>query len=431
MWLFLACAPTPQEPDVGLDSAAPIEPVPLEWGVTTGCESAQSGGFDAFYADGVATLVAGDDALGDQVEGWYGPSFNRLKRSRPDELTDEARRGNLFLVGSPQDNALLAELDEALPARFEDDRFTFGGYRYANPGDGVAFVHPNPFGDGTHLLLHVGNTSDGALATFTVPTGQKNYQTVHGRGVAWQKGNFCQDQAMWTVDPARDKDSRADWEAWAAGLEQQAGTYAVHHYPDDSDVTQDPAGYAAWHDTQHLLALDTLELDPLDRPIDAYYYATNADKGAVTGVSGNAHANDLAVETHTVYGPDVHAGGAHEDVHVLAWHRIGPAQTTLMGEGLAVRVDDSWWGEPLDSWVSEWKSDGTLLTLRELIDDFWAHDDALTYPTSGHFVRFLHDTWGMDTVKALYVAPDLDQAFEDELGMTTAEVEAAWLGAID
>ncbi|MCP4805538.1 MAG: hypothetical protein GY913_15625 [Proteobacteria bacterium] len=174
-----------------------------------------------------------------------------------------------------------------------------------------------------------------------------------------------------------------------------------------------------------------LEIEPLERPIDSWYYATNSDKGEITGSSGNAHANDLAMEAHTVYGPEVHAGGAHEDVHVLAWHRIGATNTTLMGEGLAVRVGEVWWSDPLDTWVEGWKEDGSLLSLRDLIDDFWSHDDAVTYPTAGHFVLWVDRTWGMDTVKALYVADDLNQAFEDELGMTTGEVEAAWIDSIE
>jgi len=45
-------------------------------------------------------------------------------------------------------------------------------------------------------------------------------------------------------------------------------------------------------------------------------------------------------------------------------------------------------------------------------------------------VEWLLDTYGADAVKALYVAPDLDAAFESELGMTHDEVEKAWLASI-
>jgi hypothetical protein len=59
--------------------------------------------------------------------------------------------------------------------------------------------------------------------------------------------------------------------------------------------------------------------------------------------------------------------------------------------------------------------------------DVWSHDDAITYPVSGHFVQFLLDGWGPDAVKALDTADDLDAAFARELGRTTAELEQRWL----
>ncbi|MCP4805539.1 MAG: hypothetical protein GY913_15620 [Proteobacteria bacterium] len=212
MFLLIACTATPSgDSSTSIDSDPLVDEVPLDWGVVSDCDSSQEGGFDAFYAEARnATLVVADEDLGPMVHGWYSRYFNDLELVHPDAVTDEQLEGNLFIVGSVADNSVLADLADALPANFEAERFTFGGYRYANPGDGIAFIHPSPHAEGKMLLLHVGNSFHGAYATFTVPTGQKNYQTVHGRGVAWQKGNFCVDAGPWTVDSGRDKDSRAD-----------------------------------------------------------------------------------------------------------------------------------------------------------------------------------------------------------------------------
>ena len=94
------------------------------------------------------------------------------------------------------------------------------------------------------------------------------------------------------------------------------------------------------------------------------------------------------------------------------------------------RIEGLWWGEPLQDWVVQYRDESSLPTLRLLIDDFWAMGDAITYPVSGHFTGWLHDTYGLAVLKQLYVAPDIDAAFQAELGMSTQQVEAAWLASL-
>ena len=43
---------------------------------------------------------------------------------------------------------------------------------------------------------------------------------------------------------------------------------------------------------------------------------------------------------------------------------------------------------------------------------------------------YLLDAYGVDALKAVYVRDDVDQAFEDELGATTADLESAWLATL-
>ncbi|MDP7112011.1 MAG: hypothetical protein QGH45_08605 [Myxococcota bacterium] len=77
------------------------------------------------------------------------------------------------------------------------------------------------------------------------------------------------------------------------------------------------------------------------------------------------------------------------------------------------------------SCLPEWPPPG-------LDDDTSADDDdTTTYPLAGHFVDFLRDGWGVDTLKTLHVAENLDDAFAAELGLSTGEVEAAWLATIE
>jgi hypothetical protein len=94
-------------------------------------------------------------------------------------------------------------------------------------------------------------------------------------------------------------------------------------------------------------------------------------------------------------------------------------------------MGEEWWDEPLDDWAATYAASGELPTLAGLRDDFGSYYGGISYPVAGHFVAFLLDGWGPDVLKAVYVAPDLDAAFEAELGLTTSEVEAAWLATIE
>lgn len=319
-------------------------------------------------------------------------------------------------------------MNGSLPVYFEDGAFLFGGYRYEEHGNGIALVHPSPFDPDRMVLVYAGNSFEGAYSTFTIWTGQYDYETTRGQGTLQQEGRLCRDGEVWGFYAEWDDDYRGAWDEWRAGLEDAESEHHVFTYEPDGAADADIDTILSFQDSEYAHILSTLEVDALDEPITWYLYEDNATKGEVTGDSGNGHANPLNLEVHAVYGPDVAAIGAHEDVHVIAWYRIGDTGFALLGEGMAVMVDGEWWGEPLENWASEYRDE--LPSLRSLADDFWDYDEGMTYPVSGHFVAFLLDGWGIDTLKSLYVAPDLATAFEDELGLTMEEVEAAWLATI-
>ena len=86
--------------------------------------------------------------------------------------------------------------------------------------------------------------------------------------------------------------------------------------------------------------------------------------------------------------------------------------------------------ESLESWASVYVDDGSYPGLEALITDFWSTSDGITYPLAGHFVGYLVEEWGLDTVKRLYVSEDVSAAFEVELGLTVSELEVLWLESI-
>ncbi len=417
------------------DDATPGDRVDIDWGVVDSCDVTASPGFGDWYGADSGILVYGsspeDEALAAQVYDWYREYVTDLETRSYDELTEDDRQRNLFVVGHLATNPLLEELNGALPVYFEEEGFTFGGYRWDGAANGVALIHPSPFAEDAWLLLYVGNSVDGSYATFTIWTGARDYEAVRSGWTLQLEGDLCRDGDVWGYYAPWADDLRAEWEAWVEGLEHTEAANHTFHYPPGTLAAQDIDAIAEYQEAAYQDLLDVLEVSGLDLPIDTYLYPTNETKGDVTGNDGNAHAIPMNYEVHAVYGPDVVAIGAHEDVHVVAYHRIGDTGYALMGEGLAVMVEYQWWGQSLDYWASEYLAEGDLPPLTALIDDFWGYDDGVTYPVAGHFAGFVRDRWGIDTLKALYVADDLEASFVVELGLTTAELEVQWLDTIE
>jgi hypothetical protein len=402
--------------------------VTIDWGVEEACSSVAAPGLGAW--DG-AILLHGDSvrdaAFGAQVVTWYPD----MEPRRWSDLSSADRERDLFIVGYPNALPILEEMNGTLPVWFDPEGFTFGGYRYDEPGNGIVLVHPSPFSAGRLIRLHVGNSYAGAWSTFSIQTGSRDYNTTRGRNTVMQEGSLCRSGDRWGFVPDRDADYRPAWETWVAGLEVAHSEHHSFYYLSDSAAAAGIERLLRWQEEQYGAALDMLGLAPVEYPIRWYLYPDNETKGRITGRDGNAHANMLNFEVHAVYSEDLQAVGAHEDVHVVAWHQIGEATSVLLGEGIAVMVSGEWWGEPLAEVVAGHRSAGTLPTLRILIDDFWSLPETTSYPVAGHLVAWLIAEYGLDRVKALYMAVDLDAAFASELGRDTAQLESDWLATIE
>lgn len=422
--ILLACVGKTTPP---VDTASTEEDAgpDASWGVTTACEGRHRGGYNDWFEAGTGRFVVGDDPLDLETAASFASFYGEyVDVEVVDAATLEDRAGNLAIVGSPASNPLLAELAGELPVWFEDDGFWFGGHHYTEHGHGVTLLARSPWDAGAWLLLFAGNSGDAVYSLMTVPTGGDGFVTTRGGWTEMQRGDLCEDDRFY-ADYA--DDAWPGWEAWTAQLAETATDTHVFRYPPGSDAE---AAVVDWLPGQRAAALaDTvalLEVEPLDLPVTAYLYPDNDTKGEVTGESGNAHANPLNREVHEVLSADVMAATGHEDVHVVQWARIGWTDHALLGEGMAVWAGGEWWGEPLDDWAETYAAQGEVPALADLVDAFRSTDDGVSYPLAGHFVAFLAETYDIDTVKRLYVADDLHAAFEDELGLTTDELDAAW-----
>ena len=191
-----------------------------------------------------------------------------------------------------------------------------------------------------------------------------------------------------------------------------------------------------WQEAYHAWAVAQLGVNP--GVIQYHKYTSREHMGSITGNGNtNAYAESSRATIHTIWRFD-----NHEVVHVYAGHWGSPV--ALVGEGFAVahqmnpRGGDfvaKWSGTPIHDIARQQRAAGQLWPIAELADTgtFRARDSRITYPVGGSFIRFLIDTYGLASMRALYgsMGPTASlaqtrEAFQRVYGFSLDEAERRW-----
>lgn len=131
-------------------------------------------------------------------------------------------------------------------------------------------------------------------------------------------------------------------------------------------------------------------------------------------------------EVHAIWSaPDDHQSLGHEMTHVISFHTIGDPQEALLGEGLAVCLDQS--GRDYRAEGKGLVESGQAVSLDRLAGDAWFEQDPeIAYPQSGSVVCYLFERYGAGGVKDLYLHP-LEPGLEEALGITLTQLEQDWI----
>ena len=210
---------------------------------------------------------------------------------------------------------------------------------------------------------------------------------------------------------------------------QQSTHFTFHYSPGDNVDPARTEAFYTWITDQ--LSIDT------SRRIEYYKYVDVAQKRRLSGKIGNAFADASTFSVHTIFGWD-----NHETTHLIT-STVG-IQVGLFDEGIAVAfetdpynhwVTPNWNGQPPHAWAKQFLQQGKLPNLTAILDNeqFRAADSNITYPTSGSFVEYLVDQYGIAKVLQLFPgasyldAPALNQArFQKTFGISLAQAEQAW-----
>jgi hypothetical protein len=105
----------------------------------------------------------------------------------------------------------------------------------------------------------------------------------------------------------------------------------------------------------------------------------------------------------------------HEITHIILYNALDGRTLTVLSEGAAVLygwdVDDAIWnGKKLDFWKDKYHNE---MHLCDLIKDFVKVDNAISYPLSACFVRFLISNFGISKFKQLYKKLNFEMSFKE------------------
>ena len=147
-------------------------------------------------------------------------------------------------------------------------------------------------------------------------------------------------------------------------------------------------------------------------PVLIYLYNRDQAKEAI-GTSGGGLAqprsltlyytfiHDIAPYTDQ-YGIECPYIGAHELVHVITHQTLGHPGTRLMSEGYAVWLDGSYARRDIEDHMAEFQQHPDyLLSPSQLLNET-VETESIYYPNAGMWVRFVAETYGIETLNQLF-----------------------------
>jgi hypothetical protein len=168
-------------------------------------------------------------------------------------------------------------------------------------------------------------------------------------------------------------------------------------------------------------------------------YFKYRDNDHMTALTGQPYGSWADVEQYAIHSVERQQG--HEAAH--CYSRAISWSSNFFTEGIAVALDLNpytgadieFFGAPVHDLCRGWLLDGTILPLRDIIeeDDFMRYQWSRTYSQSGSFTRFLIAEFGLETWKEVFRAVDERDStetilakFESVYGIPLQEAERRW-----
>lgn len=190
-------------------------------------------------------------------------------------------------------------------------------------------------------------------------------------------------------------------------------------YPPDSKRQEPPESYAQAYESAYTQICGVLGIQPPGRRVTIWLYDDDRHAKLLHPSKLNfARPDDWEVHMRRSASP------GHEIAHVLLQHAWGRRGNEVMSEGLATWLDGT--GRDRRDALRRHLRGRPRITLAELVEEFPALDERISYATAATLVAWLHELQGIEGLKAAYQSRDLRASLEQVTEMEWSSIELAW-----
>ena len=201
--------------------------------------------------------------------------------------------------------------------------------------------------------------------------------------------------------------------------------HLTFYYPQDAWL----GGYIQAIADDHEWALANIEhaLNVTHNGVITFYLYPSEEALFQSTARRSGFAINEGGEVHSLWrSADDHQSLGHEMTHVISYWTIGEPFEALLGEGLAVCLDQS--GRDYRQVGRQILSDGDWIPMENLLGETWFDQPAeIAYPQSGAFVCYLLAKYELDNFKVLYIYPVIGSGLEQFYELSPSAAETDWI----
>lgn len=349
-------------------------------------------------------------------------SYDRLRRDG--FYGSRALQKNLVVMGTPGSNPLLAEMTEGTPFHVDDQRVRIGQKEYRGTSLVLAFIRPNPLGDGSYALVLAAPHRAALLGLLDLPLGPTDYVLFRGGHVV--ESGFLDWSQPEDLVLGSGRELHPDHQAWE---EVDTQPVRVHFHPAEFRAEEAEAfgleRRADVHKLQDFLGLD------LSDGWDEYLYPSLDAKMLHTSAPGSTSVDLAAGAVHRVWQPGDRVA-TWPAAMVVLWRTWGSTDLQGLLYGLSLLPDGELEDQPLQAWAARLAARGELARAERMIPRrAFQGSDAGTLQVLGlgAFLQHMLDERGLEALELFYRqarAGSFRRKFREVMGTSLSRAEAGW-----
>lgn len=349
--------------------------------------------------------------------------FEILSKRDTAVTEDDLKNYSLFLLGTPQNNAVLRELLSELPVTLANQELKVADRTFTDGGEVLSMnFWPNPKNP-THSLSLISGMEEKEIAE-AIPKEASPYwlwslmsgydYQVSKEGKRLLIGNYSHD-ATWEIDPEQQWDFSAVNQVWKET--EHFRFYRIGNGFDEGRISQVPdQAEQRWQAIEAFIGKSASLA-----PVNYLIFSEHEDKGLMISRAEAASFDFEANEAHVLETQILKGSELAPENYLLIRHLLGEASLPVLEEGLAVRFADQWHEKGYAYWAARlYLSDNHFKGEDFFSEEIWKNESHLIRECmAAVWVDLLIDRWGKENFLKRYSRWQPGQKEKQELA-------AAW-----